>query len=217
MLASAEHSWSLFGIACGGLVVVVAVILSRRRAKMVGISVLLLMMMAFAGAATFMFMPARRTAPSARFVPPIPPVPKAELPLASLDANPVSFDLSVENIREHGDRAVEIARIKIQAGAEAMSDVAQQVAEQTQVLVLQHNIPPVPDVARRVVDGVRRARPAGLAASGLMAFAIGALLYLGYIFLDASTRGHFTWSLRIVSVVTFAALCLALSVLRHGL
>ena len=216
MMASSGHWLGLFGIGIGVLVTL-AVILSQFRAKTIGIIVLLMMMMAFAAVAMFLVMPAGRIAPGARLVPPIPPVPKVELPLASLDADRFNLDLSVENIKEHGDRAVEIARIKIQAGAEAMSEVAQQVADQTRVLMREHNIPPIPNVADRVVDGVRHAQPAGLAASGLMAFAIGALLYLGYILLDAGTRGHFTWSLRIVSVVTFAALCLALSILRHGL
>lgn len=216
MLASANSLLGLFAIACGGLVML-ALILSRLRAKMVGIAVLLLMMMGLAGAATFMFMPARPVAPGAILVPPIPPFPGAKLPLVSLDADRISIDSRLESVMARGHRAAEIARVKIHAGAEAVHDAAHRITVETQMLVRQHDIPPIPDVALRVVDGVRHARPAGLAATGLMAFAIGAFLYLGYIFLDAGTRGYFTWSLRIVSVVTFAALCLALSVLRHGL
>ena len=210
-------TWAALLLLGCGVLVMLRVISMLRRGRVAGILLMFLLTLAFAGAAMFMFMPAGHGTPSARLAPPIPPVPKAELPPAPLDADPVSFELSVENMRKHGDRLAQSARIKIQAGAEAINEVAQKVAEQTRALVRQHPVPPVPDVAHRVVDGVRRARPAGLAASGLMAFAIGALLYLGYIFLDAGTRGHFTWSLRIVSVVTFAALCLALSILRHGL
>ena len=189
-------TWAALLLLGCGVLVILRVISMLRRGRVAGILLMFLLTLAFAGAAMFMFMPAGHVTPSARLVPPIPPVPRAELPPASLDADPVSFELSVENIKEHGDRAAAIAQVKIHAGAEALSDVAQRVAEQTRALVRQHPFPPVPDVAHRVVDGVRRARPA---------------------FLDASTRGHFTWPLRIVSVVTFAALCLALSVLRHGL
>lgn len=215
MMASSLHWLTMAGIGWG-VFVLLAVILSRVRGRMVGISVLFLMMMAMAGTALFMFMPAGRVARRARLVPPIPRLTGVELPPVAVDTGSVNLDLYIDNVKEHGQRAAESARIKIQAGAEAISGVAQQFAEQTQVLMLQHPIPPIHDVAHGVVDGVRRARPISLAATGLMAFAIGALLYLGYIFLDAGTRGHFTWSLRFVSVVTFAALCLAISVLRHG-
>lgn len=65
-----------------------------------------------------------------------------------------------------------------------------------------------------VVNGIWRG---DLLWSLLTAFTIAALLYLGYIFLDASTRGHFTWRLRILSVLTFAVLCAVVVALRNGL
>lgn len=52
-------------------------------------------------------------------------------------------------------------------------------------------------------------------SSLLTALAIGAFLYLGYILLDASTRGHFTWSLRLLSLFSFSVLVGALVLLRH--
>lgn len=42
-----------------------------------------------------------------------------------------------------------------------------------------------------------------IAGSLVTAFALAAFLYVGYLFLDAGTRGQFTWSLRIVSLVAF--------------
>lgn len=51
----------------------------------------------------------------------------------------------------------------------------------------------------------------------LIAGAIAVFLYIGYILLDAGTRGHFTWSLRIVSVLAFGVLLVTLAALRLGL
>ena len=216
MLASGLHVLTLFGIAFG-ILVLLLVVLSRLRARTVAKGFLLLLATTLVGVAWLMFAPARRGGPDVRPLPAIPRVPEAEFPLAALETDPFDFDQHIETIKEHGDRAAEIARIQFQRGAEAVNEAARQVAQQTREFTVQHSIPSVPLVAHRVVDGVRHARPVGLASSALMAFAMGAILYLGYIFLDASTRGHFTWSLRIVSVLTFAALCLAISVLRHGL
>lgn len=53
--------------------------------------------------------------------------------------------------------------------------------------------------------------------SVMTAFAIAAFLYVGYLFLDASTRGHFTWTLRILSAFAFVAICIAMAALRHRL
>lgn len=44
--------------------------------------------------------------------------------------------------------------------------------------------------------------------------AIAAFLGVGYVFLDASTRGQFTWPLRLVAVVAFAAIYVAMASLR---
>ena len=54
----------------------------------------------------------------------------------------------------------------------------------------------------------------GLVWNSLLGLAIAALLYVGYAFLDAATRGHFTWRLRVVSIIAFVSLCAALAVLR---
>ena len=67
----------------------------------------------------------------------------------------------------------------------------------------------------RRLDG-RKALP-GFAGTVLLAGAILVLLYLGYIFLDAGTRGQFTWQLRIISVLAFIGFCAAIVALRRGL
>ncbi len=56
--------------------------------------------------------------------------------------------------------------------------------------------------------------PRCILSSLLTAAVIAAFLAVGYVFLDASTRGHFTWPLRIVAVVAFAAIYVAMSALR---
>jgi len=40
---------------------------------------------------------------------------------------------------------------------------------------------------------------------------------VGYVFLDAGTRGQFTWRLRIMAVVAFAATWVAIASLRGEL
>ncbi|MBI4717564.1 MAG: hypothetical protein HY763_07150 [Planctomycetes bacterium] len=72
-----------------------------------------------------------------------------------------------------------------------------------------------PGVSVSVSDGPRASRgrsplrrpwwnPGGLIGTGV----VGGLLYVGYLLLDASTRGHFTWQLRIVGLLAFVGTCL---------
>jgi len=46
--------------------------------------------------------------------------------------------------------------------------------------------------------------------------ALAGMIYLGYLFLDAGTRGHYTWTLRAVAVLGFAGICAALVMLHLG-
>ncbi len=48
----------------------------------------------------------------------------------------------------------------------------------------------------------------------LMALVIAVFLGVGYVFLDAGTRGQFTWTLRIVTLFAFAAAYVAMVSLR---
>jgi len=49
------------------------------------------------------------------------------------------------------------------------------------------------------------------------ALSIAAFLFVGYVFLDASTRGHFTWSLRILSMLVLVGVFVTMAALRVGL
>ena len=53
---------------------------------------------------------------------------------------------------------------------------------------------------------------AGIAVGGLI---VVAFLYIGYLFLDAGTRGQFTWTLRIISIIGFFSICGVVAMLRH--
>ncbi len=67
----------------------------------------------------------------------------------------------------------------------------------------------------RVKDRLRQPGIRGRLGTGLTALAIAAFLFVGYVFLDASTRGQFTWSLRILSAVAFGMIFAAMALLRH--
>ncbi len=57
----------------------------------------------------------------------------------------------------------------------------------------------------------------GLVWNLVTGFSIAALLFVAYVFLDASTRGHFTWSLRILSVLVLVGIFATMAALRLGL
>lgn len=48
------------------------------------------------------------------------------------------------------------------------------------------------------------------------AIALAAMVYLAYLFLDAGTRGQFTWPLRVFSVVAFVGICVLLVLYGRG-
>lgn len=73
-----------------------------------------------------------------------------------------------------------------------------------------------PGYALRVADQHPQ-RPDSPISSLLLAVMIGAFLCVGYVFLDASTRGQFTWPLRIASLAAFGAICVAMETLRNSL
>ncbi|MGD2110144.1 MAG: hypothetical protein PVI86_12240 [Phycisphaerae bacterium] len=57
----------------------------------------------------------------------------------------------------------------------------------------------------------------GLVWNLVTGLSIAALLFVGYVVLDASTRGQFTWPLRILSVMVLGVIFAALAALRGGL
>lgn len=77
---------------------------------------------------------------------------------------------------------------------------------------------PTPSPRKELVRRLTRVTGLGHASGGnrtvwftlLIGVAIAALLYMAYLFFDITTRGHFTWPLRVVSVLAFMVICVAL-------
>ena len=67
----------------------------------------------------------------------------------------------------------------------------------------------------RVKESIHEPGIRGRLGTGFTALAIAAFLFVGYVFLDASTRGQFTWSLRILSAIAFGLIFAVASMLRH--
>lgn len=53
----------------------------------------------------------------------------------------------------------------------------------------------------------RRVVKSSLIWTGVSALALGVMIYLAYLFVDAGTRGQFTWRLRLFSAVAFVGIC----------
>jgi len=66
-------------------------------------------------------------------------------------------------------------------------------------------------MARELRRWVRNPDGGWIVRTLVTALALAAFLYVGYLFLDAGTRGQFTWSLRIVSLLAFAVFLAALA------
>jgi len=146
---------------------------------------------------------------------------------------PVAVEGMLRN--EHIAKAREIQRAKRrfrEAREEALAEQrAKTSSHETALLALMErsHVPPVAveirhspkqrkGFLRRVLGGgwcrTSFGTPRCILSSLLMATAIAAFLGVGYVFLDASTRGHFTWPLRIAAVAAFAAIYVAMSALR---
>lgn len=61
----------------------------------------------------------------------------------------------------------------------------------------------------------QRGLPGRLGTSLVIGFVMFAFLYVCYLFLDAGTRGQFTWSLRIASLLAFVFMMVAIQVLHQ--
>jgi len=72
-------------------------------------------------------------------------------------------------------------------------------------------------IAKSFSKGVTqdRAPKSHMAGMAVVALAVIAMLYVGYLFLDAGTRGQFTWLLRFTSVVAFAVICIVVAMARQ--
>lgn len=153
-------------------------------------------------------------------------------PLGAVDLP--ALDAMEEQLSELAERGVETAR-------EIAHDAYAMAVTQTELL-LKDEVPApgtaiegfgsVASVEVRVpaVEGVpaivrttstrrdaNRAGRTSILHNILTALEIAAFLCVAYVFMDGATRGQFTWSLRLVSVVAFAAIYVALTSLRHQL
>ena len=61
----------------------------------------------------------------------------------------------------------------------------------------------------------RRGTFAGIVGFAVAGLIVVAFLYIGYLFLDAGTRGQFSWTLRIASIVAFGVICAVVALLRQ--
>lgn len=76
---------------------------------------------------------------------------------------------------------------------------------------------PAPDYFPKPKFGRRGIIRGGLLWNLVTAISIAAFLFVGYVFLDASTRGHFTWRLRILSAMVLMGIFATMAALRLGL
>lgn len=192
------------------------------RRSLVRMCVMLCMTMGCLAVVFLLASPGRRSTSVVVQMPPIPSVPTIDGIFATSRPGHVAVQQYLEAARVRGAQVAEIARIRMESGAERLALAAREMGSRAEgavnpaiELFTQRHGPVAVTVPVQL--GKWRVRPHGVLSSGLIAFAIGALLYLGYLLLDASTRGHFTWALRGASVLTFAAMCAALFILHHGL
>lgn len=104
-------------------------------------------------------------------------------------------------------------------------DLSLNAAQSTVGILEQPPAPPPPQlpleprtVERSAQQQKPTAPPARLAPHWTIvsAIALAAMIYLAYLFLDAGTRGQFTWPLRIFSVVAFVGICIFLVLYGRG-
>lgn len=82
--------------------------------------------------------------------------------------------------------------------------------------------PRLPPKPRSAAESVQQRKAAPHAArlaphwTLVSAITLAAMIYLAYLFLDAGTRGQFTWPLRVFSVVAFVGICIFLVLYGRG-
>lgn len=183
-------------LVCGGVIVIFGLLLLRRPvigALGIAAMVLCIVLVALAGARTGRFTGAW---PRLRWVP-APVVPKAPiLPEARPEAPEGA--ITVQHTMTCGDET----SVSVRSERSHTPSVSVKISDR-------ENFP------QRILPRFMRGERGGsLAFTVVMALAIAAFLGVGYVFLDAATRGQFTWRLRIAAVVAFAAVCVAMASLR---
>ena len=193
-------TWAVFGILVGvvPLIVILAGLASvvkgrRRRGNGLGVACLILML----GAMAFLLMPAR----SRRHV-------RIDLPPASL-LPPVELEVPLPALTP----TVAIADGMVQYSEAAVDGRG----EFTVAIDHGHGTARVAAVTERRLPGPLHRFTPKVVWSAITACAIAALMFVGYIALDAGTRGQFTWPLRVLSLLCFGAIITTVVALRHAL
>ena len=88
-------------------------------------------------------------------------------------------------------------------------------AEQTIVTDQDGTVIAISQTSRSRAPRSYRGMSVGIAGFVFGGLIVLAFLYIGYLFLDAGTRGQFTWTLRIISIVAFFGMCGVVAILRH--
>lgn len=98
--------------------------------------------------------------------------------------------------------------------AERAAERAEELREQVEEFRTEHEEQTAADLEASLDDDAdtrlgHRSLPRRGPGTLVTILASTALLYVGYLFLDANTRGQFTWSLRVASLFTFAGIIAA--------
>jgi len=137
--------------------------------------------------------------------------PDADAPAGSADA-PGKLDihtfvaLTLDEVRKFTERRQSEAFTRASAAVRArLSDAAERGRRVEGVRIprapVVARVAPVPAFSPEPPSTLLR-RPWGV----FQALVVALFLYVGYVFLDASTRGQFTWKLRILSAMAFATI-----------
>lgn len=137
-------------------------------------------------------------------------VPKSTVAISAHSAELHSFPTVPPNpneieIQAHIDTAISNVQI-VQRRIENQIQLQIDAMEGDVALAIVHDHPP----SRR-----RLFKRGFLGTSLVIGFVMFAFLYICYLFLDAGTRGQFTWSLRIISLFAFIMMMIAIQVLHH--
>ncbi len=193
-------SWGLFGMLVGvvPLLVILATVSSikkRRQRRGNGAAVVCLILML--GAMAVLLMPARSRRHVRIDLPPaimLPPV-KVEVPLPA-----------------------PTPKVAIADGTVRISEAAVDGrGELTVAIDHDHGTARLSILTERRLPGLLHRFSPRVVWSAITACAIAALMFVGYIALDAGTRGHFTWPLRVLTVLCFGAIITTVVALRHAL
>ncbi len=193
-------SWGLFGTLFGvvPLLVILATVSSvkkRRQRRGNGVAVVCLILML--GAMAVLLMPARSRRHVRIDLPPgsMLPAVKVEVPLPA----PTPKVAIADGMVRYSEAAVDGR------------------GEMTVAIAHDHGTARVTTLTERRLPGLLHRFSPRVVWSVITACAIAALMFVGYIALDAGTRGHFTWPLRVLTVLCFGAIITTVVALRHAL